>query len=207
MKAIGRVFVRGLSTVLPVALTIAVLWWLGSKVEASLGGLLRFLIPGDYYVPGLGILAGAALAFVVGLFMHAWIARQIVSLLERWLEHVPLVKTVYGAFRDFASFFQQDAKEAKLGRPVLLEVGGSRLVGFVTAESAARLGLENQLVVYLPMSYQIGGYTVIVSPSDVQPIESMNTQDAMRYVLTAGLVRQKPNDQKERPAPPARTEP
>jgi uncharacterized membrane protein len=46
--------------------------------------------------------------------------------------------------------------------------------------------------VYLPMSYQIGGYTVFVPRSSVERIE-MSVEDAMRFVLTAGMSSSKDN--------------
>lgn len=199
MKTLGRIFARGLSAVLPAALTLGLLWWLGTKAEGTLGALLRLALPEKYYLPGFGILAGAGLIFLVGIFMHAWLARQLVRLAEHLLERVPLVKTVYGSFRDFASFFGQDEHEDKLGRPVLLEVNGSQLVGFVTSEDAGVLGLEDHLVVYLPMSYQLGGFTLVVPAQGVKPLRTLNTPDAMRYVLTAGLGKRPAQEGKKAP--------
>ncbi|HEX9792972.1 MAG TPA: DUF502 domain-containing protein [Planctomycetota bacterium] len=187
MKSFGKIFLRGLLAVLPVALTIWFLWWLGSMAERTLGGLLQLVLPEAYYLPGLGILAGASVVFLVGLFAHAWIVRATARIAERRLEQVPLVKTIYGSVRDFVAFFRQDEREDRLGRPVLLELGGAQLVGFVTGEDAVALGLEGHVVVYLPMGYQLGGYTVAVPADSVRPIKTLNTQEAMRYALTAGI--------------------
>jgi len=42
------------------------------------------------------------------------------------------------------------------------------------------------VLVYLPMSYMIGGYTVLVPRSLVRPV-SMSMEDALRFTLTAGV--------------------
>ena len=39
---------------------------------------------------------------------------------------------------------------------------------------------------YLPMSYQIGGYTVFVPRNAVEPV-GMSMNDAMRFAITAGM--------------------
>lgn len=44
----------------------------------------------------------------------------------------------------------------------------------------------DQVAVYLPLSYQIGGYTLLVPRSAVKPVD-MSLEDAMRFTLTAGL--------------------
>ena len=47
-------------------------------------------------------------------------------------------------------------------------------------------GFDDLVSVYLPMSYQIGGFTVYVPSDHVKTID-MDVEDAMRLVLTAGL--------------------
>jgi uncharacterized membrane protein len=42
------------------------------------------------------------------------------------------------------------------------------------------------VAVYLPMSYQIGGYTLYLPGSSIEPLD-MPVEDAMRLILTAGL--------------------
>jgi uncharacterized membrane protein len=69
------------------------------------------------------------------------------------------------------------------------------LIGFVTREDLTQLpdGLNNgtEIAVYLPMSYQIGGYLVFVPKSKVQPL-NLSVEDASRLVLTAGMSIRKP---------------
>jgi uncharacterized membrane protein len=42
------------------------------------------------------------------------------------------------------------------------------------------------IMVYMPMSYQVGGYTALVPRASVQPVD-MSFEEAMRFTLTAGL--------------------
>jgi len=53
--------------------------------------------------------------------------------------------------------------------------------------------------VYLPMSYQIGGYTVLVPRSACKPVE-MSREEAMKFILTAGLKSASPSDDPARAA-------
>ena len=48
------------------------------------------------------------------------------------------------------------------------------------------VGFEGEVAVYLPMSYQVGGYTVMVPRASINPVQ-MSREEAMRFVLTAGL--------------------
>jgi uncharacterized membrane protein len=68
-----------------------------------------------------------------------------------------------------------------------------KLLGFITRTDFSDLpqGVAgaDDVAVYLPMSYQVGGYTVIVPRAQVTAIE-MARDEAMRFVLTAGLTAQ-----------------
>ena len=65
-----------------------------------------------------------------------------------------------------------------------------RLLGFLTrsdfSDMPKGVGNEDEMAVYLPMSYQVGGYTVLIPRKRVTPVP-MSREEAMRFVLTAGL--------------------
>ena len=128
--------------------------------------------------------------------MRAYIVRRLFEFSEKLLLKVPLIKTIYGALRDFFSLFAGQDDEVAL-QVVTVQVPGSdmRLMGFVTRDHFSDLpdgiAVEGDVAVYLPMSYQIGGYTVFMPRSQITPI-AMSREQAMRFVVTAGL-RSKPS--------------
>ena len=78
-------------------------------------------------------------------------------------------------------------KKSGLGTTVLVTLAGDiQLVGFLTQSSPAQLisGISDQRVaVYLPLSYQIGGYTLLVKPDQLTPLD-VPFDVAMRMALT-----------------------
>ena len=191
MKSISKIFLTGIFTVLPILVTIYLVVWLFSAVERVLGNSLLFLLPDQYYRAGMGLLAGLVLVFIIGLLMRAWLFRQIIKAGEELLMHVPLVKVVYKALKDLFGMFSGDQDSGKL-QVVSVQYPGTqmRLLGFITRSDFSDLpqGVANadDVAVYLPMSYQVGGYTVMVPRNQVTPIK-MAHEEAMRFVLTAGL--------------------
>ena len=67
---------------------------------------------------------------------------------------------------------------------------GPEMLGFVTRsswdDSPEGFGGPGKLGVYLPMSYQIGGFLIVVDKEDVRPVE-MEMEDALRIALAAGI--------------------
>lgn len=198
MRQISRTFLTGLAAILPAAITLALLWWLGSTAEKVLGGLLQAILPDLLYFPGMGILAGIGLIFGLGVLLQAYVVRWLFDWMEGLMQRIPVVKTIHGTLRDVTSLLSGDIHE-RFGQAVLVRFPGSdfKLVGFVTREDFAglpdNLGDAETVAVYLPMSYQIGGYTLMLPRERIEPL-GLSLEDAMRYALTAGVSARKEPD-------------
>jgi len=155
-----------------------------------LGQAIRFVVR-DYYRPGLGVLAGILLTVGVGILLKIWIFRKIFALGEAMLKKIPGIKSIYGSIRDLVGFFDA-SKQKGFDKTVMVSIGDdhTRLMGLVTRESFTDLpegiGDDETVAVYLPMSYQLGGFTVMVPKSKIQAVD-MKVDQAMQFVLTAGV--------------------
>ena len=191
MKFISRNILAGLVTILPVVLTLYLLYWFAVTAETALGGMIRWFLPATSYWPGMGLIAGLLVVFVLGLLMHAYVFRSLFASGERLLYRMPLIKTVYRAIRDFFDYFSPSSKK-EFEQVVAVNIGdtGMQVIGFVTQAIPERLPEdfrgEDSILVYLPLSYMIGGYAVLMPRSAVRPL-NMNMEEAMRFTLTAGM--------------------
>jgi uncharacterized membrane protein len=189
MKQLGSILLKGLVTILPIGLTVYFVYWLGVTTEGLLSKPIRFALGEANYYPGMGLVTGFVLLFLVGLAVNAFLVRRLLGMGEELLLRVPVVKTVYSAIRDMTRLVNTDKKKGELDRVVTLDFGFGRLIGFVTQEHANTLGIgggEDLVAVYLPMSYQIGGYTIYISRSRVTETD-LTVEQAMRIVLTGGV--------------------
>ena len=190
-KSISKILITGFITLLPIVLTIYLLYWLAYTSEHVMGSALRFVLPNAAYFPGLGMIAGVVVVFIVGLMMNAYMVRQLFALGEQLLYRLPLIKTVYRAFRDFFDFFSP--KREQFGQVVAVTVNDMELIGFVTQQDPQRLPESfrdrDSVLVYLPMSYMVGGYSLLIPRNRLRPLK-MSKEEAMRFVLTAGITGQ-----------------
>lgn len=187
-KSIGTTLITGFITLLPVVLTIYLLYWMAVSSEEVMGAALQYVLPKMVYFPGMGTIAGLILVFCVGLLMKAVLVRQLFSFGENILYHLPIIKSVYRAIRDLFDFFSP--KKDSFGRVVIVKIANMEVIGFVTQEDPQRLPEafrdRDCVLVYLPMSYMIGGYTLLVPSTDIRPC-AMSMDEAMRFALTAGI--------------------
>lgn len=189
LKYLGRVLLKGLVTILPIGLTVYLVYWLGVTTESLLSGPIGFFVPEHRYVPGMGLVAGFVLLFLIGVLVNAYVVRRVFAVGEELVLRVPVVKTVYAAVRDVTKLVNTDGRKRELERVVTVSLGPGRVLGFVTQERASLPGTggpPDLVAVYLPMSYQIGGYTVYLPRDQIQATD-LKVEEAMRIVLTGGL--------------------
>jgi uncharacterized membrane protein len=191
LKLINKNVLTGLITLVPVILTFYLLYWFVVTTESFLGDVIRSLVSNEFYRPGMAVIAGLIVAFFVGLLMHTIIAQQLLSTIERFVNRLPLVKSVYLSIRDLLDYFSSEKKK-DFEQVVAITLGDTdmQMVGLVTQTDTAQMPVgfnqKDNLLVYIPMSYGIGGFAVLVPRSATRPL-NMSMEDAMRFALTAGV--------------------
>jgi len=195
MNALGKLFLKGLAVVIPVSLTLAILWWMARGAEQFLGGILTRVLPEGWYIPGMGVVSAVAMTILIGLLTHVILFQKLFAIGDAILHRLPLVKTIYSALKDFIGYLGPDSKVA-MSKVVLVRIPGQDFeqLGFVTREDFSRLPMEltvdEPIAVYLPMSYQIGGYTLFLPRSCLTPVD-MSFEEGMKLVLTGAVSRDK----------------
>jgi len=186
-----RTFFRGLAAVLPLALTGSLITWAVVSAETGLKKLIVLWLPEEQYWDGMGTVLAIGLVFLIGLLMYSFIARRVYKAFTALIERIPIVKTIYGMFVDVARLVAS-GDEKPFRKVVMIQLPeGIEQIGFLTRDSFEDhpdIG-ERKVAVYLPMSYQLGGFTVIVPADRVREL-SMTVEEALRFCVTAGVSRQ-----------------
>ncbi len=194
MNTLGKLFLQGLAVIIPVTLTLAILWWMARGAEQFLGGILMGVLPEGWYLPGLGLASAVIITIFIGLMTHILLFQKLFAIPDAIFKRLPLVKTIYSAFKDFIDYLGPDSKVGS-SKVVLVRFPGQsyQLIGFVTREDFSRLplrlSLDEPFAVYLPMSYMVGGYTVFLPRSCLTPVD-MSFEDGMKLVLTGAVSRE-----------------
>ena len=208
MNALGKLFLKGLAVVIPAVLTLAILWWMAAGAERIMGAVIKYALPEGWYIPGMGLVSGLVLIALIGLLSHVLIFQKLFNLGEAILHRLPLVKTIYTAIKDFIGYLSPEAGNA-MGKVVMVQLPGQsfQLVGFVTREQFDDLPVtpsaEDAVAVYMPMSYQIGGYTLLLPRDCLTPLD-MPFEQAMRLVVTGAVTKRRDdiNDANEKTGHP-----
>jgi uncharacterized membrane protein len=180
MKTILKYFLRGLLVFVPVGLTIFILVY----VFTSLDKLFSKLFPITF--PGMGFLVTIGGIFLIGFLASNFVGKKLFGLLDKILNKVPLVKMLHGAIRDLVEAFA--GEEKKFDKPVMASLGqgGAKVMGFVTRETMANLGLADYVAVDLPQSYNFAGNVLLFPKDAVKPLD-INSSEAMTLIVSGGV--------------------
>ncbi len=133
MRPISRTFVKGLIAIIPITLTLYLLFWLSGTAELALGKIFKFIFPDSWYIKGMGFVLGLVVVFFFGNFLESQTFRRLFNAFEELVIQIPLVKSIYTAIRDISSLFSSEQK-GKFQQVVLVKAapGNSQEIGFIT---------------------------------------------------------------------------
>jgi uncharacterized membrane protein len=63
---------------------------------------------------------------------------------------------------------------------------GIRVLGFLTQESLAIIGLKEHVTVYVPQSYGFAGQLLVVPATQVSPLPA-ESADVMAFIISGGV--------------------
>ena len=169
MTRLINYFLKGVAILAPLAFTVYVCVRLFTTIDGWMG------LP----VPGAGFALTVVLITLFGIFASSLLTRGAVGLVERLFERLPFVRLLYSSTRDLLDAFVGEKR--RFDQPVLVAPypgGVARVMGFVTQQSLAGLGLDGHVAVYVPMSYSIAG-TMLVVPTSAITLLAVDAAEAM----------------------------
>ena len=173
-------FLKGLVLIVPIGITFYVVY----KVFAFLDGLIPYEVPGVSIVV---IVFGTAL---LGLIGTAFIQTPLLSLFNKTIERIPLIKFIYTSVRDMLSAFV--GNEKRFNKPVMIQISRDTALfklGFVTQKDLSYLGIkEGKSAVYMPHSYNFSGNLFIVDNDLITPIDAPS-DEIMKFIVSGGITR------------------
>ncbi|MBS1777282.1 MAG: DUF502 domain-containing protein [Bacteroidetes bacterium] len=174
-----RSFIQGLLILSPIALTAYVIYVVFDGVDR--------LIP---WVPrGLGFIIIISTLTIIGYTgTRFFFGRLLFDAFDYLMDHIPGIRFIYSSIKDVMDSFVGDKK--RFNNPVWVCTNLNPEVwriGFMTQKDLAYLGMNGKVAVYLPHSYAISGYVIIVDAKNVRQVTKMNAAEAMKFAVSGGI--------------------
>ncbi|HEV7485513.1 MAG TPA: DUF502 domain-containing protein [Thermoanaerobaculia bacterium] len=170
-------FLRGLVIVVPIALTLYLLYEAFVRIDRLLN------LP----TPGAGFAITIVTIIAIGAVASNFFVRKFLRVTEVIFTRAPLVRLVYASIKDLLEAFVGDKK--RFDQPVALTItDGVRTLGFITQDDLGFLSLPGQIAVYLPFSYSMAGTLVVVGRERVEAL-AVDSANVMALIISGGVSR------------------
>ena len=140
--------------------------------------------------PGLILALFLFLVVIVGAIATHVVGRRIITRTERWIEHIPLVRSVYLTLKgmtDLLNFRSRFGRSTVVAFPFPRD--GLWAIGFVmgAAPPALQVAPTNLFMVFVPTAiHPFTGLLACIPESQLHPI-NLPPEDAIKMEFTAGL--------------------
>jgi uncharacterized membrane protein len=200
MKTLARWFVQGLIVLLPLATTLGVVTFVFSKVDnlfqfggvaapaaGAQGGDPSVTGPAAHGIPGLGFVLSVVTITAVGWMASFFLGRWLVRITDWLIGRIPLVSSIYRTIKDILLAIGGDKKTFE--HPVVITPfrdSTMKLLGFVTRDDLAEIGLPGEVAVLLQQSLNFAGNLVVLPKSQVRALD-VDSGRFLTFLMSGGL--------------------
>lgn len=191
LKQLRNYFLTGLFIILPLTVSLALLWWAFNKIDWILGNLFQKYLKVE--IPGLGLITLLVLIALIGLVAQNFIGKKLIHFGEVVVAKIPILREIYNTTKQFTEGLTQTDKSA-FRQVVLIEYPrpGIYSPGFLTGDSPREANLktgEQLLNVFVPMvPNPFGGFLVFVPENQIIYLD-MSIEDGLKLFITAGVIK------------------
>ncbi len=200
IKSLKANFFAGLVVLLPIFLTIILLWNLFLLVDGILNESIRLVLGNvvnleffrRHNIPGLGFVAVVIMILIAGVITRNFMGKKIITTAEKIMGRIPLANKIYGAINQISQAIFSDKREV-FQKPVLVEYPRKNMysIGFFTQDTQGPVqeSLPADVIsIFLPTTPNpTSGFLLFVPKSDVIPLD-LSVEEALKLVISGGAI-------------------
>lgn len=198
-KALRAYFLTGLVVIVPLVLSVFVLYKLFLAIDGLFKGVIGVFLAqrlGLTFqgrpIPGLGFVALVLLILLTGVVARNIVGRRLIAAGEEFVARVPLFNRIYSTLQQIVKAFVSDKREV-FSKVVLIEYPrkGVYCLGFVTQDTRGPVqdALEPDVYsIFLPTTPNpTSGFLLFVPKDEVIEVQ-MSVEEALKAVISGGSI-------------------
>ena len=191
-------FLTGIVVILPVGLTIWLVWTLAGWIDGVVLPLVPKTFQPEKYIGinlrGVGIIFFLIFTIIIGWIAKGLIGRSLIRYAETLVERMPFVRSIYSGAKQLAeTVFAQSERSFERACLIQYPRKGIWAIGFVSTTAKGEVADRAQtdaslLSVFVPTTPNpTSGFLLFFPKDDVIELD-MSVEDAAKLVISAGLV-------------------
>ena len=195
LKKIRTYFLAGLLVLIPLVLTVFIIWKLFIAIDGLLSGFINTMLE-RIGIPvtsiGLGFISVVLLIFLTGMIAKNYFGRKVIRIGEDIVTKIPLMNRIYLAIKQISNAYFSEKREV-LKKAVLIEYPrkGIYSIGFFTQDTKGEVQdrLQQDVVsIFLPTTPNpTSGFLLFVPKTEVAELD-MTIEEALKLVISGGAI-------------------
>lgn len=197
-KHLRNYFFTGLLVLLPLVITLKLLFWGFEKVDSILGNLIFYNLHKylglDVKITGLGLAALLLIITLTGIFARNYLGRKLIELGENLLKRIPILNSIYSITKQITEGVAlSQSEKGAFRKMVMVEYPRKGIFspGFLTgasfAEAEEKTGVKC-LSVFIPTPPNPTTGFLILVPEDQVTILDMSVEDGFKLFISVGVI-------------------
>lgn len=189
---IKRHFITGLVAILPLALTVGVVWFLIQRIGGFLGNYFTRIPtfanisrPLSSFLGFVTVIIGV---YLIGLVTSGFLGRWFVKQMDNMMTKVPFIKVLYNASRRLANTIFLD--RSAFSKVVLIQYPweNTYTLAFLTNKDKWTISNKEYYNIFLPTSPNpTSGYYLLYPVSDVV-LTDISIQEGFKIIASGGII-------------------
>lgn len=191
---IRRYFITGLLVILPLFLSLYILFILFRFFDGILGRFVNIYLKDrfGFFIPGLGLILSLIIITFFGFLSTRFLGRYLYNLVDRLFKSFPLVRHIYPSLKQIFEFlFSEKSLSFKKAVLVCYPTKESWTIGFITNEGfleSLDKTKKDLLNIFVPLSPNpISGFLIFAPKEDVIFLD-ISIEEAIKLIVSGGLL-------------------
>jgi uncharacterized membrane protein len=188
---LGTIFIKGLITILPVALTIAIVNFSFKMLKGWLHPLYQMEPAFLKQIPFSEFLLAFVAILIIGTIVNLFVLQALITLAESIVFKIPLVRPIYSGIKQLVQAF--NPHDVSFKKVVIIEFPrpGIYSIGFLTGEIVSELAPDSTtkyFSVFVPTTPNpTTGFYFMVAEEKVRVV-NISRQEAMALIISGGII-------------------
>lgn len=198
-KKLRGYFAAGLLVLIPLVLTVYIVWQLFVGIDGLLNEYVTMAIIKALHIdtthrniPGLGLLALVILIVIVGFIARNYFGKKFISLGDSVVNRIPAVRQIYSTIQQISQAFLADKSDV-FKKTALFQYPrkGIYSIGFITQDTKGWVQdsiSEDTFSIFLPTTPNpTSGFLLFVPKKDVTILD-IPVEEALKLIISGGTI-------------------
>lgn len=198
-QKIKKIFIAGILALLPIVITVYLLYFLYHLVVSKASPVVRKIIYqysenfSEYIVQISTFLIILLIIFIIGIFTRMYLGKLFIKMLDHFITYIPIARSIYNAIKQIIDSFS-NTSGSSFSKVLLVEFPRRDMwmIAFLVRDALPIMQnistKEESVNVFIPTAPNpTSGFVAVVPKKDTRELD-ITVEEGIKFVLSIGII-------------------